>query len=149
MVVEDSRGRLVAHPALDIERTAAAALAEYGERFAPRAVLKRRRGYLLDATVKSITAARATHRLTDVHEGPVAALRTIAWLIDEAQHEGTEEMQLQARRLMPLYARLAAALQITPASMPTTTTAPTKAATGPPRARGGLRALRGGEGAAG
>ena len=118
LVVEDSRGRQIAHPAIEVERDTAAAIAAFETKFTPVPPATRRRGYMADATARSLKAAREKKLLTEVHDGPVAALRTIAWMIDEAQRSGVEELQQVALKAMPLYLRACAALQITPASVP-------------------------------
>lgn len=115
MVVESKRGEPVPHPALAVERATVRELRGWGDRYSPRAKARRRRGYMVDATRASLTAA--TH-LTEVHEGPRAALLTLAWLIDEAQAEGLVALQKAAFGTIPTYLKAADALQITPANPP-------------------------------
>lgn len=137
-VVEDARGRLVAHPAIEIERRAAAAIAAFGDRFESLEKPARKRGYMADATARSIKAA--TH-LSAIHDGPVAAVKTIAWLIDEAQRSGLSDLQRTAFGALPIYLKACESLQITPASVPATKTRRVGG-------RGGLAVVRG-ESAAG
>ena len=128
----------MAHPAIAIERETAKEIRAWGARFAPKAKAVRRRGYMADATAKSLKAAS---HLGDVHAGPVAALKTLAWLIDEAQAQGLDALAKAAFGTIPTYLKAADALQLTPASPP----AGAKGA-----ARGGrLRSIRGGAGSAG
>ena len=74
-----------------------------------------------------------------VSDSNAEAVRTLAWLIDEAQRAGIEELRKAAFGAIPAYVRGCAELHITPASVP-------EGASRPQRRRGGgsLQALRGG-----
>lgn len=113
LVVESPRGEPVPHPALAVERATAKELRGWGDRFSPIDSVRRRSGYMVDATRKSLKAA--TH-VTDMHAGPRAALLTLAWLIDEAQREGIDALQKVAFGAIPTYLKTAAEMQITPAA---------------------------------
>jgi P27 family predicted phage terminase small subunit len=116
MVVEDPRGRVVPHPALLVERQTAEQIRAWGDRFAPLVKPVRRRGYMADATARSITAA--PHLGDPKHAGAVAAVKTLAWLIDEAQRTSMDALQRAAFGTIPTYLKACAELQITPASAP-------------------------------
>lgn len=116
MVVKDTRGRVVPHPALTIERQTAEQIRAWGDRFAPLVKPARKRGYMADATAASIAAAT---RLADAKfAGPVAAVKTLAWMIDEAQRDSMEALQKAMSTTVPTYLKACAELQITPASVP-------------------------------
>jgi P27 family predicted phage terminase small subunit len=114
LVVSDARGRVVAHPALAIERAAAEQIRAWGDRFAPFVKPTRQRGYMADATAKSI--GDAPHLAEAKYAGPVAAVKTLAWLIDECQRAGMDALQKATYNLIPTYLKACAELQITPAS---------------------------------
>ena len=141
LVVEDAAGRRVANPALAIAREATESLRRWGREFSRVPVPRRRRGPMFDATVTSVTAAE---HLKDKREfsGPVEAVKTLAWLIDEAQRAGIEELQKAAFGTIPTYLKGCEALQITPASRP-------EAKPEGKKAPGRLQALRGGMAAGG
>lgn len=136
--VEDATGRTVKNPAVDIIRDMHRALASWGNEFAPASKIRRRRGTMYDATRASVAAA--TH-LKDKKEygGAIEAACTLAWLIDEAQRTGIDELQRAAFGTIPTYLKACAALQITPAERPETGKKP---AGGGRRDR--LKALQGG-----
>lgn len=115
LVVESRRGEPVPHPALAAARATAKELRAWGDRFSPGGQARRRSGYMVNATRKSLGAAK---HLGDQHAGPVAALLTLAWLIDEAQRDGIEALQKAAFGTIPTYLKAAAELQLTPASPP-------------------------------
>ncbi|MHA7145453.1 P27 family phage terminase small subunit [Arthrobacter sp. TmT3-37] len=141
MVVTDTRGRVIPHPALAVERETANQIRIWGDRFAPLVKPARKRGYMADATAASIAAA--SHLKAPKYAGPVALLKTTAWLIDEAQRDSMEALQRTAATLIPLYLKSCAELQITPASVPgTVQQAP--AAEDPPAAAAGGAAKAGG-----
>ncbi len=70
-----------------------------------------------DATCRSVAGAE---HLKDRREfaGAVEAVKTLAWLIDESQRAGIEELQKAAFGTIPTYLKACEALQITPASRP-------------------------------
>lgn len=117
LVVDDGRGRAVVHPALALERQLADQLAALAGKVLPRRSPKRRRGPMYDATKASVDAA--THLSAKKYTGPVSAVLTLAWLIDEAQRDGLEALQRAAFGAIPTYLKACAELQITPASVPT------------------------------
>lgn len=116
MVVTDPRGRVIPHPALTIEREASAQIRAWGDRFAPLVKPARKRGYMADATAASIAAAN--HLRAAKYSGPVAVVKTMAWLIDEAQRESMDALMKAGNTLIPNYLKACAELQITPASLP-------------------------------
>ncbi|URC18041.1 terminase small subunit [Arthrobacter phage Cole] len=116
MVVKDPRGRVVPHPALAVERQAAEQIRAWGDRFAPLVKPARKRGYMADATAQSIAAA--PHLSQAKFAGPVAAVKTLAWMIDEAQRDSMEALQKAMTTTVPNYLKACADLQITPASVP-------------------------------
>ena len=136
LVVEDAAGRRVANPALAIAREATESLRRWGREFSRTPVPRRRRGPMFDATTASVAASE---HLKDKREfsGPVEAVKTLAWLIDEAQRAGIEELQKAAFGTIPTYLKACEALQITPASRPVAKAKEEKAP-------GRLQALRGG-----
>lgn len=117
MVVKDGRGRAVPHPALAVERQIAEQIRAWGDRFEPLVKPVRKRGYMADATGSTI--ANATH-LKDKKEfaGAVAMLKTLAWLIDEAQRSSMDDLQRASTTTIPMYLKTCEALQVTPASLP-------------------------------
>jgi hypothetical protein len=116
MVVTDPRGRVIPHPALAVERATAEQIRVWGDRFAPLVKPARKRGYMADAT--AATLAEAKHLQGPRFAGPVAAVKTLAWMIDEAQRESMEAMQKAMEKTVPIYLKACAELQITPASLP-------------------------------
>lgn len=132
MVVTDPRGRVIPHPALAVERQTAEQIRAWGDRFAPLVKPVRKRGYMADATAASIAAA--THLSAPKYAGPVAAVKTMAWLFDEAQRESMEALQKAAVTLLPNYLKACAELQITPASLPSGVAGGTAAAEPAPAA---------------
>lgn len=119
MVVTDPRGRVVPHPALAVERQTAEQIRAWGDRFAPLVKPVRKRGYMADATARAIAAA--PHLQDAKFAGAVAAVKTLAWLIDEAQRESMDKLQKAAFGTIPTYLKACAELQITPASVPEVT----------------------------
>lgn len=116
MVVTDPRGRVMPHPALAVERSTAEQIRAWGDRFAPLVKPARKRGYMADATAQSM--AEAKHLQGPRFAGPVAAVKTLAWMIDEAQRESMEALQKAMKETVPIYLKACAELQITPASVP-------------------------------
>jgi P27 family predicted phage terminase small subunit len=116
MVVTDPRGRVIPHPALAVERATAEQIRAWGDRFAPLVKPARKRGYMADAT--AATLAEAKHLQGQRFAGPVAAVKTLAWMIDEAQRDSMEAMQKAMEKTVPIYLKACAELQITPASLP-------------------------------
>lgn len=141
LVVEDASGRKVPNPALKIADEATESLRKWGREFTRSVGVRRRRGPMFDATCTSV--ANAEH-LKDKREftGPVEAVKTLAWLIDEAQRAGIEELQKAAFGTIPTYLKGCEALQITPASRP-------EAKAEGKKPGGRLQALRGGMAAGG
>lgn len=121
MVVKDPRGRVVPHPALAVERQTAEQIRAWGDRFAPLVKPVRKRGYMADATAASIAAA--PHLVDAKYAGPVAAVKTLAWMIDEAQRDSMDALQKAMATTVPMYIKTCTELQITPASIPTTLSA--------------------------
>lgn len=139
MVVADSRGKEVPHPALLVERQTAEAIRVWGDRFAPLVRPVRKRGYMADATAAAIKAApHLKGEAGKQYAGVVAAVKTIAWLIDEAQRTSMDALQRTMSGHMQTYLKACEALQITPAA------APEKRGTGGGSKLGGLRGIRGG-----
>lgn len=116
MVVTDPRGRVIPHPALAVERSTAEQIRAWGDRFAPLVKPARKRGYMADATALTVTAAK--HLEGARFAGPVAAVKTLAWMIDEAQRDSMEALQKAMTTTVPNYLKACAELQITPASLP-------------------------------
>ena len=152
MVVEDKRARVVPHPALQVERQTAELIRAWGDRFAPLVKPVRKRGYMADATATAI--ANAPHLQGEVgkkYAGAVAAAKTLAWLIDEAQRDSLDALMkaASASGILPSYLKVCAELQITPAAVPATNGkgATSQQPTGgqrKPGRRGKLAALQGG-----
>lgn len=117
IVVTDARGKEVAHPALAVERALAEQIRAWGDRFAPLVHARRgARGYMADATATSIAAA--SHLADAKYAGAIATVKTLAWLIDEAQRAGMDSLMRVAHTLLTDYQSACTALQITPASSP-------------------------------
>ncbi|MFH6687457.1 P27 family phage terminase small subunit [Cellulosimicrobium funkei] len=142
MVVEDKRGRVIPHPALQVERQLAEQIRAWGDRFEPLVRPTRKRGYMADATAVAI--ANAPHLTDKKYAGAIAAAKTLAWLIDEAQRAGMDALQRATFGTIPTYLKTCAELQITPASVPAAAAAPAKRKSKLEVLRGGA----GGEGAA-
>lgn len=115
MVVTDPRGRVIPHPALAVERQTAEQIRAWGDRFAPLVKPARKRGYMADATAQTI--AEAKHLQGPKFAGPVAAVKTLAWMIDEAQRDSMEALQKAMTTTVPNYLKACNELQITPASL--------------------------------
>ncbi|WP_105567138.1 P27 family phage terminase small subunit [Microbacterium halophytorum] len=111
----EKRGAIV-HPALAAERQLSAQLKEWSPLVNRPASADRKRGPVYDATKRSIKAAGLDEK--PEFEGACLAVATQAWLIDEAQRGGIEELQKAAYVLIPSYVKGCAELQITPASLP-------------------------------
>lgn len=118
LVVQDATGRKVANPALAIAQSTTEVLRKWGPEFRPRQTAARRRsGPMYDATTESITAAVHLQGRREF-SGAIAAAKTLAWLIDEAQRSSLEDLQKAAFGTIPTYLKVCEALQITPASRP-------------------------------
>lgn len=117
VVFEDATGKTVTHPALAVIEKLQRSLRQWGAEFAPAARPRRRSGPMYDATA---TACANADHLKDrkEFEGMVAAVKTLAWLIDEAQRTSLDELQRAAFGTIPTYVKACAELQITPASAP-------------------------------
>lgn len=116
LVVKDTRGRIVPHPALTVERATSEQIRAWGDRFAPLVRPTRKRGYMADATARAIAAA--PHLRDAKYAGAIAAAKTLAWLIDEAQRDSMDALQKAAFGTIPMYVKVCTELQITPASAP-------------------------------
>lgn len=117
LVVSDDRGKAVPHPALLVERQTAEAIRAWGDRFAPLVKPVRKRGYMADATAAAIKAApHLQGEAGKKFAGVVAAVKTIAWLIDEAQRTSMDALQRTMSGHMQTYLKACEALQITPAT---------------------------------
>lgn len=119
IVVDGGRRGAIAHPALAVERALADQIKVWAAVFRKRPPVRRRSGPVYDATKKSVAAVPALQ--SDQFAGAVEAVLTLAWLIDEAQRDGIEELQKRAFVLIPSYLKGCAELQITPASLPAET----------------------------
>lgn len=118
MVVRDSRGKVQPHPALEVERKLAEQIRAWGDRFAPLVRPTRKRGYMADATAAAI--ANSPHLQGNdgkKYAGLVAAARTQAWMIDEAQRDSMEALNDAVVKILPQYVKTCSELQITPASL--------------------------------
>ncbi|QOC28882.1 P27 family phage terminase small subunit [Microbacterium hominis] len=111
----EKRGAIV-HPALAAERQLAQQLREWAELVNRPAALRRRPGRIYDATRESIKEAGLDTKKQ--YAGACEAVLTLAWLIDEAQREGLDELRKAAHPLIPNYLKGCAELKITPASVP-------------------------------
>ncbi|OMH30642.1 P27 family phage terminase small subunit [Tersicoccus sp. Bi-70] len=150
LIVEDSRGRTVPHPALLVERQTAEQIRAWGDRFAPLVKPVRRRGYMADATASAIAGAKHLQDESGKKfAGAVAAAKTLAWLIDEAQRTSMDALMKASSTsgIVPSYLKVCAELQITPASVADAVGATGK---GKPKSggtggrRGHLQAMQGG-----
>lgn len=117
LVVEGSRGGVMVHPTIAVERALSEQLREWAPLFNRPAPPKRRSGPMYDATKASIAAS------TDLKEnrrftGACEAVLTLAWAIDEAQRAGLDALRQATNVTIPTYLKGCAALQITPASLP-------------------------------
>lgn len=136
LTVIDDRGQAVKNPALAAAKDAQAQVRAWGTEFAPPRPPKRRRGTMYDATTASITAAEHL-RGHGEFAGACEAVKTLAWLIDEAQRAGIAELQKACYGSIPAYIKACTELQITPASLP-------EGASRPRREGGRLTAIMGG-----
>lgn len=136
LTVIDDRGQAVKNPALAAAKDAQDQVRRWGTEFAPPHPPRRKRGTMYDATTASIAAAE--HLRDPKFKGACEAVRTLAWLIDEAQRAGIEELRKTAFGAIPAYLNGCAALQITPAALPQEASRPRR------RGGGRLQALRGG-----
>ncbi|WP_168708078.1 P27 family phage terminase small subunit [Actinomyces procaprae] len=136
LTVEDARGQVVKNPALAAAKEAQEQIRRWGAEFTPPHPPRRRRGTMYDATTASITAA--DHLSDGKYRGACEAVKTLAWLIDEAQRAGIEALQKTAFGAIPAYLKGCADLQITPAALPEDAARPKR------RGEGRLKALRGG-----
>lgn len=134
MVVKDPRGRVIPHPALAVERSTAEQIRAWGDRFAPLVKPVRKKGYMADATARSISDA--LHLQSAKFAGPIAALKTLAWQIDEAQRDSAEAIQKAMITIVPNYLKACAELQITPASVGGVPVAVPESAKGEPKPGG-------------
>ena len=137
LTVVDDRGHVVKNPALAAAKDAQEQVRRWGAEFFPPRVPRRRHGTMYDATASSI--ANAEHlRGRKEFAGACEAVKTLAWLIDEAQRAGLDALQAAAFGTIPSYLKGCAELQITPASVPDGASRPKR------RRGGGLQAIRGG-----
>lgn len=117
--IEDATGRTIRNPSVDALRDMTKQLNVWGAEFAPpNSAPKRRRGTMYDATTKAVSAAKHLEG-RDEFAGAIEAVKTLAWLIDEAQRSGLHALQSAAYGTIPSYLKGCAALQITPATPPT------------------------------
>ena len=117
--IEDATGRQIRNPSVDTLRDMTKQLNVWGAEFAPpNSMPKRRSGTMYNATTKAVTAAKHLHG-RDEFAGAIEAVKTLAWLIDEAQRSGLHALQSAAYGTIPSYLKGCAALQITPATPPT------------------------------
>lgn len=122
LVVADGKGKVIPHPALLVERQTAEAIRQWGDRFAPLVKPVRKRGYMADATAAAIKdAPHLQGENAGQYAGVIAAVKTIAWLIDEAQRTSMDALQRTMSGHMQTYLKTCEALQITPATAVTTT----------------------------
>lgn len=116
--IEDATGRTVRNPSIDALRDMTKQLNVWGAEFSPpNSSPKRRRGTMYDATTKAVSAAKHLEG-RDEFAGAIEAVKTLAWLIDEAQRSGLHALQSAAYGTIPSYLKGCAALQITPATPP-------------------------------
>lgn len=116
--IQDATGRTIRNPSVDALRDMTKQLNAWGGEFAPPSSMpKRRRGTMYDATTKAVAAA-AHLQDRDEYAGAIEAVKTLAWLIDEAQRAGLHALQAAAYGTIPSYLKGCAALQITPAETP-------------------------------
>lgn len=135
LTIIDDRGQAVKNPALAAAKDAQEQIRRWGREFAPPRPPRRRRGTMYDATTASISAA--DHLRDEKFRGACEAVKTLAWLIDEAQRAGIEELRKATFGAIPAYLRGCAELQITPSAVPEEASRPKR------RGGGRLHALRG------
>lgn len=120
--IEDATGRMVRNPSISTLQDMTKQLNTWGAEFAPpNSMPKRRRGTMYDATCKSVAAAEHLKGRAE-YAGTIEAVKTLAWLIDEAQRSGLHAMQSAAYGTIPSYLKGCAALQVTPATPPSEAT---------------------------
>lgn len=129
--IQDATGRTIRNPSVDALRDMTKQLNAWGGEFAPPSSMpKRRRGTMYDATTKAVNAAPHL-KDHDEYAGAIEAVKTLAWLIDEAQRAGLHALQNAAYGTIPSYLKGCAALQITPAEAPAeTSTKPSSSKSG-------------------
>lgn len=116
--IEDATGRTVRNPSVTTLSDMTKQLNTWGGEFAPPSSMpKRRRGTMYDATAKAVAAAEHL-KGHDEYAGAIEAVKTLAWLIDEAQRSGLHALQAAAYGTIPSYLKGCSALQITPADAP-------------------------------
>lgn len=141
-MVRDKNNVPIPHPLLEVERELMKEMKVWGTRFlppAPKAL--RRSGYIYDATCRSVRAAKHLQDKPEF-EGAIATLKTLAWLIDEAQKAGLASMEKAAFGTIPTYMKTCEALQVTPASLPAAFAGATGGGEGEPPAPVGIDAWR-------
>lgn len=116
IVVATPRGDAVPHPALAVERRAAETVRRLEERFRPppRREGAYSRGYVVAATRRALDAAPEVSR-DPRYAGAVAAVTTLAWVIDEAQRAGGAELRRAAYGPIPSYLKALGVLGLVPA----------------------------------
>jgi hypothetical protein len=142
VMVKDKNGQPVPHPVLAVEREIVKEMKVWGGRFIPpppKAL--RRSGYIYDATCRSVKAAKHLEDKPEF-EGAIATLKTLAWLIDEAQKAGLAAMEKAAFGTIPTYMKACEALQVTPASLPAAFAGTSGGGEGEPTAPVGIDAWR-------
>lgn len=116
-IIDDGRGRPVAHPGIQIEMDVIKEIKNWGSRFADLQKANRSaRGYLARAVDKSVKSA--VHLHDPKFAASVAVLRTLAFLIDDAESKGAEALMRASFGSIPTFLKTCAELQITPASIP-------------------------------
>lgn len=141
LTLTEPTGKVVPNPALAVAASAQEAIRRWGREFARPVRVARRSGPMYDATTQSITAA--PHLQDRKFGAAIAAVKTLAWLIDEAQREGMESLQRAAFGTIPTYLKACGELQITPSKVPL---APAKPADEKKSKLGKLQILQGGAG---
>lgn len=111
MVILDWRGAPVAHPAIAIAVAAEKHAERLSARFETR-VDRRRDGYLVAATRKSVKAAGLDTQ--QEYAGAVAATLTLALVIDQAQEEGRSALRRAAFGPIPSYLKAVKDLGLSP-----------------------------------
>lgn len=120
VTVDNRNGERVPNPLLDANREILKQLKGWGDRFVPpvkHETPRRRNGYVYEATGRAVAAAKHLKGHSEF-DGAIAAVRTLAWLIDEAQRDGIEALQKAAFGTIPSYLKGCSELMITPASLP-------------------------------
>lgn len=131
-IIEGSKREPVAHPAIALGRQAQDYVAKHAAKYsAPPPAAKRRTGPVYDATKRSVTAAAHLRDRPEL-EGAIAAVVTLAWLIDEAQRAGLAALEKAAFGTIPSYIKGCAELLITPATLPAGSGTPRPAPSPPP-----------------